>query len=172
MPADGRGPLKLMRLFPLMFFRVGKGFRSLVKIRPALQILSPSQCSEEKNPVCGGRMRVEVQGTNKGVANLVDNIQLLGNVSTEKRWREDKVTDLVAPAPLPCTHMSSLEGSCPVLCLLQPLLGYLLQLPAKSALCKTNIFKHTSSYPKGVFCWAFVNIKINYIIHPAPNFIL
>lgn len=113
---------------------------------------------------------MEVQGTNKGVANLVDNVQLLGNVSTQKRRREDKVTDLVAPAPLSCIHMSSLEGTCPVLCLLQLLLGYLLQLPAKSSLCKTNMYKHISSYPKGVFCWAFLNIKINYIICSVPNF--
>lgn len=48
MPADGRGPLKLMGLFPLMIFRVGKGFRALVKMGPELQTLYPSQCSEKK----------------------------------------------------------------------------------------------------------------------------
>lgn len=73
-----------MMLFQLMFFRVGKGFGSLVKKGPALQILYPSQCSEKKIPICGDKMGVEVQGTNKGVANLVGNIQFLGNVSTQK----------------------------------------------------------------------------------------
>lgn len=37
-----------MRLFPLMFSRVGRRFRSLVKMGPALQILYPSQSSEKK----------------------------------------------------------------------------------------------------------------------------
>lgn len=73
-----------MVLFQLMFFRVGKGFGSLVKMGPVLQILYPCQCSEKKSPICGGKTGVEVQETNKGVANLVDNIQFLGNVSTEK----------------------------------------------------------------------------------------
>lgn len=105
-----------MRLFPLMFFRKGKRFRNLVKMGPAQQILYLSQCSEKNNPVCESKIVVEVQGTNR-VVNLMENIQPLGNVSTEKQWREDKVTDLVAPAPLSCTHMSSLGGSCPVLSL-------------------------------------------------------
>lgn len=44
MPVDGRGTLKLMGPFSLMFSSVEKEFRNLAKMGPALKILYLSQC--------------------------------------------------------------------------------------------------------------------------------
>lgn len=43
MPVDGRGPVKLMGLFPLMLSSVEKEYRNLAKMGPALKILYLSQ---------------------------------------------------------------------------------------------------------------------------------
>lgn len=161
-----------MGLFQLMFFRVGKEFRSLVKMVPALQILYPRQCSEKTIPFVEAKWGWRFRESTKELQVWWTTFRFweCKHTETMKGGQSDRPgcssTSFFHPhvfsgKELPCTLSSSAT----------PWIS-------PSATCKVifvqnkyiNIYKHISSYPKGVFCWAFLNTKINYIIRSVPNF--
>lgn len=157
MPVDGRGPLKLMGLFPLMFSSVEKEFRNLSKTLRWRFYISADMLWGRR--VGGGGTRNQPRRCQ--LAGQCPDFWKCEHTETIRRGQSDRPGCSSTSFLHPRTF-SGRELPCAV---------YLLhQLATKSSFCETHIHKHILSYPKGVFYWAVLNIKIIYNTCSVPNF--